>query len=458
MQSSAESTFLKALFCALNDKGIVYAVARRMPSLPLSLDGSDLDIMTQSMDDLEKLFAEVKTVATQNSGGVTTLFKGDYATFGSARAIVASLAGRTDKGCWWGLHIDMYVGADFHGLPYMSVKMLMDERHLVDGAYWCLGGLSDVSNFVKEILHNGRMKKNYRELAQIAYSQDRTSARHALVPYFGREVQYIEKILFGLGSADDFSRARRILRRSLVRNAGFWTVLGCRGANIFFRLMRLFSPPGFFVAVLGTDGSGKTTLINAVTPFLERMTHLKVDYHHLRPGLLPSLSRLVGKPQAKGPVTAPHGGKPAGRVSSLVRFSYYLLDYTIGYFLKIYLAKVKRSAIIISDRWYYEYLIDPRRCAVQLPACLPRLVALFIPKPNLILCLGGAPEKIYARKPETSLEEVRRQVAALRKFCDGNPRAVWIDTTTTLESSVDAALSAILARLRARVRAIRVNP
>ena len=89
---------------------------------------------------------------------------------------------------------------------------------------------------------------------------------------------------------------------------------------------------------------------------------------------------------------------------------------------------------------------------MRLPPGFARFFSWFIPRPDLILCLGGDPEKIYARKPETSLEEVRRQVAALRKFCDGNPRAVWIDTTTSLESSVDAALSAILARLRARVR------
>lgn len=449
---SAESTFLKALFRALNDTGIAYAVARRLPTLPLSLAGSDLDIMTQSVDDLEKLFVEVKMVATQNNGGVTTLFKGDYATFGRARAIIASLAGRTKERQWWGLHVDMYVGADFHGLPYMSAKMLMAERHLEDGGYWCLGRLSDVSNFIKEILHNGRMKKNYRELAQRAYSQDKAAARQALAPYFGREVGYIERILFESSDAEDFLRARHILRHSLLWNAGVKKVLECRGANICFRLMRLFNPPGFFVAVLGTDGSGKSTLINAVTPFLEMMTHLKVNYHHLRPGLLPSLSRLAGKPQAKGPVNAPHRGKTAGKVLSLVRFSYYLLDYTIGYFIEIYLVKVKRSAVIIADRWYYEYLIDPRRCAVQLPVWLPKLFAHFLPKPNLILCLGGKPEKIYARKPETSLEEVRRQVNELRRFADGNRRAVWIDTTTNLEKSVDCMIGALLSAMKDRCK------
>jgi N-acylglucosamine 2-epimerase len=56
----------------------------------------------------------------------------------------------------------------------------------------------------------------------------------------------------------------------------------------------------------------------------------------------------------------------------------------------------------------------------------------FAPAPDLILCLGGDPEKIYAGKPETSLEEVQRQMSALKKFCADNHKAVWIDTTKSV--------------------------
>ena len=92
-------------------------------------------------------------------------------------------------------------------------------------------------------------------------------------------------------------------------------------------------------------------------------------------------------------------------------------------------------------------MIDPRRCAVRLPRGWARFWSWFIPKPDLILCLGGDPEKIYARKPETSLEEVRRQVGELKKFCDGNKRAVWIDTTVSVEESSYQTLKAILTKL-----------
>jgi hypothetical protein len=87
-----------------------------------------------------------------------------------------------------------------------------------------------------------------------------------------------------------------------------------------------------------------------------------------------------------------------------------------------------------------------------LPRGWARFWSWFIPKPDLILCLGGNSEKIYARKPETSLDEVKRQVAALKTFCDGNRRAVWIDTTTSVEESMDAALAAITQRMSRRYK------
>jgi len=48
--------------------------------------------------------------------------------------------------------------------------------------------------------------------------------------------------------------------------------------------------------------------------------------------------------------------------------------------------------------------------------------------------------------------EVERRVVALKKSCDNNRRAVWIDTTTSLEASCDAAMSAIAKRIGARCK------
>ena len=87
---------------------------------------------------------------------------------------------------------------------------------------------------------------------------------------------------------------------------------------------------------------------------------------------------------------------------------------------------------------------------ISLPKKLMGIVFWIVPQPRLILCLGGDPEEIYARKPETSLEEVQRQVQALKKLCDVNRRAVWVDTGCTLDESKNKALVAILASMSSR--------
>jgi hypothetical protein len=74
----------------------------------------------------------------------------------------------------------------------------------------------------------------------------------------------------------------------------------------------------------------------------------------------------------------------------------------------------------------------------------------FVPSPDLILCLGGSPQKIYARKPETSLEEVAHQVNVLKDFCDKRKNAVWIDTTVKPEQSIDEAMNTITTVLKKR--------
>ena len=68
------------------------------------------------------------------------------------------------------------------------------------------------------------------------------------------------------------------------------------------------------------------------------------------------------------------------------------------------------------------------------------------------MCLGGEPKMIYARKPETSLEEVTRQTEELKHFAAKRKNAVWIDTTQPIENSINDAKSAILDMMSTRFK------
>lgn len=196
---------------------------------------------------------------------------------------------------------------------------------------------------------------------------------------------------------------------------------------------------------LGTDGSGKSTLLNAIVPMVEKKMSGKVVVHHLRPDLLPPLGRFRGVKHEPGYVCVnPHGSKPSGFAGSLFRLTYLVCDYVLGYWFKVRpTLRRKEVACWVFDRYAYDISIDPLRFRIKLPGWIIRLYLKIVPRPDIVLCLGGDPEKIFARKPETSLEEVKRQVAALKEFCGRNKRAFWIDTTTSIDASCNAAMEAI---------------
>ena len=54
----------------------------------------------------------------------------------------------------------------------------------------------------------------------------------------------------------------------------------------------------------------------------------------------------------------PHAGKTSGVLGSLLRISYYWIDYTYGYFRKIYMDKAVKNHVWIFDRYFYDYIND----------------------------------------------------------------------------------------------------
>jgi thymidylate kinase len=200
-----------------------------------------------------------------------------------------------------------------------------------------------------------------------------------------------------------------------------------------------------FIAVLGTDGSGKSTLLNAIIPLIEEKMSGKVVVHHLRPDLLPPLGRFRGVQHEPGYVCVnPHGSKPSGFAGSLFRLTYLVCDYILGYWFKVRpMLRRKDIACWVFDRYAYDILIDPLRFRIKLPRWIIRLYLKIVPRPNIVLCLGGDPEKIFARKPETSLEEVNRQMIELEKLSEGLPNVRMIDTTVSIEDTVAAAMNAL---------------
>lgn len=202
---------------------------------------------------------------------------------------------------------------------------------------------------------------------------------------------------------------------------------------------------GACVAILGVDGSGKSTLIKNLLPQLNKHAAVTCRVKHLRPGLLPALATFKGKRGAGMAESAldPHGSPPAGVGGSLVRIGWLLLDYFLGYWLVVRpFVKTKRG-VMLFDRYVYDIGLDPLRFRVGLPPSLTSRFTRFAPRPDLILCLHADVSIVLDRKRELPEGEVRRQLAALKEFAARNPRAVMVSTEGSPEEVCDRVLKVL---------------
>lgn len=176
---------------------------------------------------------------------------------------------------------------------------------------------------------------------------------------------------------------------------------------------------GILIVLLGPDGSGKTTVINEIVgPLAEKFVGRNIRIIHHRPAWLPRISELLGKKCSTTPDDidfTPHKAAPSGFIGSLLRLIYYTVDYTIGYFIKIYF-KLRKGEIIIFDRYYYDFIVDPKRSRINLPEPVIYFFLKIVPAPDYIFFLDNLPDIIFSRKQELSLEEIKRQLYKYRQL------------------------------------------
>lgn len=235
---------------------------------------------------------------------------------------------------------------------------------------------------------------------------------------------------------------RALLRRATLRrpHRALFGALHCAWAA---RIRPLFCPRGTLVVLLGTDGTGKTTLA-------ERMlTELRPSYRSaqnrivkLRPGLLPQLGRFMGRRPSMSDYERPHRAAPSGWWMTAVRASYYWLDYVLGYgFCTLPLRR--RNTLIVFDRWIDDWFVDPARYRMQANHPVVRLLARFTPAADVTLVTTAPLETVRARKQELEPEESGRQLAAYEALAAKRPDAFIVRTGDSIEEALDDALCAL---------------
>lgn len=445
--NTSETKFLVTFFDKLNYNKITYAVLRNYKYLPYDLKGSDIDLFVCE-DDFKKFHKILKETAEQFNGYEISILR-------TPTVKDVSVSGFYDNE-WWGVRFDTFTYIGTNECSIFANNYITDRIEYHNSLKVVSKNDADVLGFIKELIGAKKYSKRYSEGALKAYVNAQEQYYKAfcetlpidivtsyLIPLLKDELLFSEKICFIIYNGYKSKSLKNGIKSDLLNAI----------SNYKYKLKRLVDTPGFSIAILGTDGSGKTTIINSLIPLLEKPLHNKIVYSHMRPNMLPNIAQLFGKPKVEGPNTKPHNGQVSGVIISALRLLYYSFDYIIGYWIIVNTTLAKKTTIWFFDRYYYDYLIDQKRASINLPIWVIKFIGIFIPKPDLILCLGTDPNLIHSRKPELPLNEVKIQVMKLKEFCLEKDNAVWVDTgNKSIESTVDYAMNQIIINMANRYK------
>jgi thymidylate kinase len=147
--------------------------------------------------------------------------------------------------------------------------------------------------------------------------------------------------------------------------------------------------------------------------------------------------------------------RPRGRIASIAKLMMFAVDYWLGYCWRIR-PRLVRTMLVVSNRYYDDVLVDPRRYRMKSPFAVARAILPWIPRPDLWLVLDAPSELISSRNVELSAEESTRQRGEYRQLLRGYENVVVLDARQPLEQLVAAAERAIVAHLENRT-AIRLR-
>lgn len=195
-------------------------------------------------------------------------------------------------------------------------------------------------------------------------------------------------------------------------------------------------PSGLLIACLGPEGSGRGNVSE------------QLSAHPLAPFEAAHIMDL--RPHVMRPVPVnPDSRTPRGWFGTVAKLMMFVADYWLGYWLQIR-PKLVRSTLVVSNRYYDDILVDPRRYRFDRPHAFARWLLPWIPRPELWLVFDVPSEILQTRTREVAAEEAARLRREYRKVLRRQEDVVVLDASQPLEEVSAEAERAIVAQLTRR--------
>lgn len=176
--------------------------------------------------------------------------------------------------------------------------------------------------------------------------------------------------------------------------------------QLIHRLKNGFSPACPWIALLGLDGSGKSSVVQHLEGTVGAAGYAGLFVLHRRPRLVYRAAAASRAGQIEHYTKPPHS--PA---RSAVKLAAMWLDWVVGYGLQIHGRRV-RGILVVADRHsLLDLQADPLRYRYGGSPRWVRLAARLSPMPEAILLLDAPTAVLQTRKQELTVE----QAAELRR-------------------------------------------
>lgn len=432
---NSKNIFLEAFFSSLQKEAIRYCILRNADEIRLG-DAHDVDM---SLDVVRLEDAKHCLFRTAESLGwrlhfAAGSFRNKY-HFKPMHFFHVGEEGEVDI-----VHFDFCPTFAWNGYVVVPNEILMQDIDETDLYHTVHPAAEAVIDFFIRLLYNGYIKDKYKERIHTYFREYPVRVRKILLKILSENnaeqlMRYIEEQNWAAAA-----EMRSSFIQDLKKNAYCY-----KWHLLFHKVAKAVRYPGVMVAIEGTDGSGKSTVIDGLRNVMKNtFPEDMITYYHWRPN-------VVFRQEQKndgGACPTPHNQIPRGRFMSLLKVCACVADYVWGYWRYIRIS-LGMGHMVVFDRYYYDFYLDKIRYRLNISDVWIRLLQAFVPSPDVTLVLTGEAEPIWQRKKEMSLKEVQEQISSLKNYQRLFAGAVAIDVVRPIPQVVHSAAVAILEAMAA---------
>jgi hypothetical protein len=430
------STFLTALFQALDGEGVRCCILRNYEGFPTQNIGGDLDFLI-SPSELPRAMRALRTLQGIRIVGYAERTYVASVFLGGTSAIL---------GCR-SFQVDFFLSLSWKGLPYLPVDTVLNasvQRRVEGLDFFVPSPVHEaVTSLLTSLILSGWLKEKYLPKVQRTFAGGRPEVIAALRPQFGSNAatRLVDSVIDGdqrkIIECIRPIRISLVLRSLLLRPVRSIMAIARHYSR---EIMVRFSPKTTeTVCFLGSNGGGKSMLIETLMPILQSSAKF-VQRYPLEP-------RFPFVRKSSGMTLSPdvHAQIPSRHFESMTKIVLWLLEEWLYQFIG-----KENLTLRLSESCWYDLLAAPERYRYGGPMWFVRLVGKLFPSPELWILLDPATEGLQSSGEEVPPAEAQSLLEAYRAFVKTKRNYFILDASLPADQVTESAYAAIIDTLAQR--------